>query len=53
MNIFHVDLVLLEDPGIIIQMNETLIFRRKYNRDRNIKQIWIIGGIAFETNNFF
>ena len=40
-------------PGIIVQIDETLVFKRKYNRGRNIQQIWMVGGIAPETNNFF
>ena len=40
-------------PGIIVQIDETLVFKRKYNHGRNIQQIWIVRGIAPETNNFF
>ena len=40
-------------PGIIVQIDETLVFKRKYNRGRNIQQIWIVGGISPKIKNFF
>lgn len=34
------------DPGMIVQVDETLIGRRKYNRGRVVSGTWVLGMIA-------
>ena len=36
-------------PDKIVQIDETLVFRKKYNVGHIPRQIWIIGGICPET----
>jgi hypothetical protein len=36
-----------------VQIDETHISRKKYNRGRNLCHFWIIGGISEVTNQIF
>ena len=40
-------------PNMNVQIDETLISNRKYNRGRLLSQVWIFGGICVETNEMF
>ena len=40
-------------PGKIIQIDESVVAKRKYNRGRMIKEKWIFGGCDPEKNRFF
>jgi len=40
-------------PGYTIEVDETLMSRRKYNRGRMLGDMWIFGGICRETGSFF
>lgn len=39
--------------GKQIQIDETLVFKRKNNKGRVHKPLWVVGGICENTNNFF
>ena len=39
--------------GRTVEIDETLIARRKYNRGRLVEQQWLFGGIERETGRFF
>ena len=39
--------------GKTVQIDETLMCRRKYNVGRMMKQVWIFGGICVEDRRFF
>ena len=40
-------------PGVVVQVDETLVFKRKYNRGRVRTQIWLVGGWCPEQNRGF
>ena len=40
-------------PGIIVEIDETVIVRRKYNRGRELSSIWLFGGIERESKKKF
>ena len=40
-------------PGKTVQIDETLMCRRKYHVGRLLKQVWIFGGICVEDKKFF
>ena len=40
-------------PGIIVEINETAISRRKYNRGRMVKTVWVFGGIERVSKKSF
>ena len=42
-------------PGLTIEVDETLLSHRKYNKGRLLinEQIWVFGGICRETNDIF
>ena len=40
-------------PGKTVQIDETLMCRRKYHVGRMLKQVWIFGGICVEDQKFF
>ena len=40
-------------PGVIVQIDETLVYKRKYNLGRLREQIWVIGGICPQFNTYF
>ena len=40
-------------PGIIVEIDETVIVKRKYNKGRAIKEVWIFGGIERESGKCF
>ena len=44
--------------GKIVEIDESLVFRRKYNRGRLIKEVWVVGAMergrsGAQTNKFF
>ena len=39
--------------GVIIQVDETLVFKRKYNVGRRVEQVWIVGGWCKGQNRGF
>lgn len=39
--------------GVVVEIDETLIVRRKYNRGRLLKSIWLFGGIERITKRVF
>lgn len=39
--------------GVIVEIDESLVSRRKYNRGRLISQVWMFGGIERENNKQF
>ena len=44
----------IEGPGLIVQVDETLIFYRKYGVGRIPRQIWWVGGVCpTQPNSFF
>ena len=40
-------------PGTTVEIDETLTFKRKYNRGRFKEEIWLVGGICRETKDVF
>ena len=40
-------------PGITVEIDETVIVKRKYKKGRKIKEIWIFGGIERESGKCF
>ena len=40
-------------PGKTVQIDETLMCKRKYNVGRMLNEIWIFGGICVEDHQFF
>ena len=40
-------------PGKVVEIDETLFTRRKYNRDSVIEKQWCFGGIEQGTNKYF
>ena len=41
-------------PGLIVQVDETLIFHRKYGVGRIPRQIWLVGGVCLtQPSSFF
>lgn len=40
-------------PGKIVQIDESLFSKRKYNVGRQVKKIWIVGGIQYDSNEVF
>lgn len=40
-------------PGKTVQIDETLMCRRKFNVGRILNQVWIFGGICIEDKKFF
>lgn len=39
--------------GKIVQIDESLFSKRKYNVGREVRKIWIVGGIQYDTNEVF
>ena len=39
--------------GKTVQIDETLIFHRKYHVGRMLNQVWIFGGVCIEDQQFF
>lgn len=40
-------------PGHVLEIDETLVSRRKYNKGRVVKENWLFGGIDRVTNEIF
>lgn len=40
-------------PGVVVEIDETFLVRRKYNRGRKVVQTWLFGGVERETKKFF
>lgn len=40
-------------PDIIVEIDETVIVKRKYNRGRNLQEIWLFGGIERVSKKLF
>ena len=40
-------------PGTTVEIDETVLSKRKYNTGRHFEQIWCIGGICEETKEVF
>ena len=40
-------------PGKTVEIDETILVRRKYNRGRVLAQVWLFGGIERETKKKF
>ena len=40
-------------PGKTVQIDETLICRRKFNVGRMLNQVWVFGGVCIDDKNFF
>ena len=40
-------------PNMNVQIDETLMSKRKYNKGRLLSDVWIFGGICQETNEVF
>ena len=43
----------LGGPGVIVEIDESLVARAKYHRGRNVPQQWIFGMIEPATGKFF
>uniref|UniRef100_A0A0L8I7B7 ISXO2-like transposase domain-containing protein n=1 Tax=Octopus bimaculoides TaxID=37653 RepID=A0A0L8I7B7_OCTBM len=43
----------LSEVGIAVEIDETVLVRRKYNRGRLVKTIWLFGGIERESKKKF
>jgi hypothetical protein len=39
--------------GFTIQIDESLFSKRKYNVGREVRKIWVVGGISYETKEVF
>jgi hypothetical protein len=39
--------------ALTVQNDESLFSKRKYNIGREVRKVWIIGGICYETNEVF
>uniref|UniRef100_A0A0L8GD66 ISXO2-like transposase domain-containing protein n=1 Tax=Octopus bimaculoides TaxID=37653 RepID=A0A0L8GD66_OCTBM len=40
-------------PGIAVEIDEAVLVRRKYNRGRLVKTIWLFGGIEHKSKKQF
>lgn len=39
--------------GMVVQIDESLFSKRKYNVGRLVRKVWVVGGICYETNETF
>jgi hypothetical protein len=39
--------------GLHVQIDECLFSKRKYNVGREVRKMWVVGGICYETNEVF
>ena len=37
----------------IVQIDETLVFRKKYNIGRLLRHVWLVGGVCPEDSTLF
>lgn len=40
-------------PGLTVEIDESVIAKRKHNRGRTVKERWVFGGICVETDEMF
>ena len=52
-NVYQHDITKIGGEGLTIEIDETLMSRRKYHRGRILSEKWIFGGICRETGEIF
>ena len=51
--VLSLDGLVIGGPGKTVQIDETLVCRRKYHVGRCLNEVWIFGGICVEDKQFF
>ena len=52
-HVINQDFPLIGGEGKTVEIDETLVSKRKYHRGRMLSQIWVFGGICRETGEIF